>query len=269
MIKPMIEILQKAAKEAGKALLKYFQKGVSVSYKTSHQNILTEADTTSQKIIQSSLLKSMISKGFKKEEIGFIGEENLNIKGKHIFIIDPLDGTTNFASGLPYFGVSIAYARDKNTLVGVVYVPIKDEYFIAEKGRGTYKIKDKKRQKLSINCTSLTNCLVATHTSSEKNLKEKQFKIYQKLLPSVRQIRMMGSAVVDTCYMADNIFSLYINGHTFIWDIAAAKLIVEESGGVAVDWKGNEIKLDFSHPEKQYQIIACHPKNLPEVLKFF
>lgn len=265
----MINILQKTAKEAGEVLLRYFKKGVSVSYKTSHQNLLTEADIASQKIIQSSLLKSMAAKGFKKEEIGFIGEENLNIKGKHLFIIDPLDGTTNFASGLPYFAVSIAYIKDKNILAGVVYNPVKDEYFIAEKGQNAYKIKDKKRQKLSLKYTRLADCLVATHISSDRNLQKKQFAACQKLLPSVRQIRMMGAGVLDVCYTADNIFKLYINSHTFVWDIAAAQLIIKESGGTVVDWKGKEIDLHLKDPPKTYQIIACHPKSLPKVLKYF
>src|SRR3989338_1819234 len=99
----MIDLLQKAAREAGEVLMKYFNQGVKANYKTSHKNIVTEADLTSQKIIYNSIISGMLRKGYKKNDIGFIGEENLNISGKHKFIIDPVDGTSNFASSYGYF----------------------------------------------------------------------------------------------------------------------------------------------------------------------
>lgn len=265
----MISTVQKAAKEAGNLLVKYFKKGVSPSYKTSHQNLLTQADIGSQKVIQSSLLKSMVAKGFKKREIGFIDEENLDIKGKHTFIIDPLDGTTNFACGIRYFCISIAYAYNNQIKAGVVYNPLEDVFYLAGKTRGAYKQVGRKQEKLKIQPKSLKQCLAGTFITTKKQYQNQIYSVIERINPQIRAIRIMGGIALSFCQLAENIFNVYFEAATNIWDIAAAKLIVEESGGTVVNWQGKKLSLDFNNRRKSYQIIACHSKVLPAVLKFF
>lgn len=265
----MLNVLQTAARKAGHVLLEYFQKGVTASYKYSHQSLLTEADLAAQKVIRSTLLKSMIKKGYKNKDLGFIGEEDLNIDGKYKFIIDPLDGTTNFASGINYFCVSIAYVEEESITAGIVFDPNLDIYYLAQKGKGAYKKMSNKSQRLKVRKRKLKNCLVAVHLTSKTDVRDKDIKTLAKLFPQVRQMRMMGSAAYDSCHVADNVFSVYINGHSYIWDIAAAYLIIKEAGGIQVDFGGKEINFDFKRPGKSYQTIAGHPDNLNSILKYF
>lgn len=265
----MLNVLQTAARKAGKVLLDYFQKEVKTAYKASHQSLLTEADLAAQKVIYDSLLKSMIKKGYKNKDLGFIGEENLNIEGRHRFIIDPLDGTTNFASGINYFCVSIAYVKSGLITAGVVFDPNLDIFYLAQKGKGAQKKTPNKSQRLKVRKTSLRNCLVAYHLTSKADVRDKHIKALAKLFPHVRQMRVMGSATLDTCHVADNVFGGYINSNCYIWDIAAANLVVEEAGGAVVDFKGKEVNYDFKKPGKSYQTIASHHRNLAQILSYF
>lgn len=137
----MITILEKAARGAGGIVLSYFHKESHITRKTSHQNLVTEADTSSQAFIKKMITEAMIQRGISGNEIGFIGEENLETKGtKHTFIIDPLDGTNNFASGLDYFSISIAHVEDGAVKDGVIYWPSRDILYYAVAGKGAFKI---------------------------------------------------------------------------------------------------------------------------------
>lgn len=265
----MINLLQKAAREAGEVLEKYFYQGVSASYKTSHKNLVTQADLESQQIIYKTLMTEMLKKGFKKNEIGFIGEENLNVQGKHKFIIDPIDGTSNFASGYTYACISIGYAENYQIKSGVIFNPLSDELYSAEIKKGSYKICGNKKIRLELKEKELKNSLVAVIFNKEEKLFSQEIDVYKKIFPHVRGIRINSSTALDLCKLAENIFPININGHSSIWDIAAANLIVSESGGQLYDWKGKKIFIDAKNPLKEYQFIACHPKLLQEILKFF
>lgn len=264
----MIDILQRAAREAGEVILKYFKQGIKPSYKTSHKDLVTTADPASQEIIYKTIISQILRKGYKKDEIGFIGEENLNISGKHIFIIDPIDGTTNFGSGIDYFSISIAYSLNKKLLSGLIYNPIKNSLYFAEKNKGAYKVINKNKSVLKIQEKKMKNSMLAGVFNKSPEIYKKEFKIYSRLFPSVRGMRFPGATTLDLCNFVDNIFQIVFNGNAYIWDIAAGKLIVEESKGAMVDWQGKEIVLDFNNPKKPYQFIACHPKLLHEILKF-
>lgn len=259
----MIDILQKAAKNAGRVILDYFLTEISVFHKTSHHNLVTKADFASQKIICQTIIKLMQARGYRKSQIGLIGEENLNIKGKYQFIIDPLDGTTNFASGIDYFAISIGLLKDGKSIAGVVYNPISNVFYIAEKNKGAYKIIDKKILKLSYKFKKLQNCILATYFTSDRKLRKKQLKIIEKIFPKFRGLRASGSVVLDLCRSAENTLNIIMDIHCSIWDFAAAKLIVNEAGGKLTDWQGQEIDYDLKNPEKTYQILASHPKNIP------
>ncbi|MFQ5452017.1 MAG: inositol monophosphatase family protein [Candidatus Paceibacterota bacterium] len=264
----MLDILQTAAKEGGEVLLDYFsrQDDLVLQVKTTHQDFSTQADLEAQEIISKSIIRQCTKKGIDKNEIGFIGEENLHIHGKHLFIIDPLDGTANFASGLEHFSVSIGYIYNGSLEAGFIYEPIKNISFAAQKGKGAYKQEDGTNTRLSIKKVPLKDCVMNAHFSSVKKVSSQLFPMYQKLLPRVRKLREYGAVTTSMACLATNIFGLVINGHCMIWDIAAAKLIIEEAGGTLVDFTGKEVVFDTNQPKKAYKVIACHPSNVEKII---
>ena len=261
----MIDILKKAATSAGSVLLKYYQKDLIIAYKnSSHKMLVTKADTEAQKTVFDVIIKEMVLRGFKKDEVGFIGEENLSRPGLHTFVIDPLDGTTNFASGLPYFATSIGYFYKGILQSGVIYVPVFKEMFYAELGKGAYYQNGKR---LKITYQPLDKSIINGYLNSATKIHNKQLKIYQNFLPKIRALRNIGSIAVELSYTAKNIFNLSINGHACIWDIAAGSIIVSEAGGQMVDWNGKTIVPTLTQID--YQTISGHPKAIKDIIGYF
>lgn len=263
----MIDVIKIAATEAGTILLKYYKKNLTLNYKTSHKDFYTIADVESQKVIKKTITKLLHKKGISKSEIGFIGEENLNESPnkKHLFVIDPLDGTVNFAFGFDFFSVSIAYFCNGILTAGLVYQPTNKNYYYATKGKGAFK----NNLPLKVAYKPLKQCLLDGLISSQPEIYSMLFKIYQNIYPHVAGYRNISSMALDNCLLAENVFNIVTNGHTFIWDIAAVKLIVEEAGGIMVDFQGQSINLNIKDPKQAYQIISCHPKLKKEILAFF
>jgi len=263
----MINVLKKAATEAGTILLKYYKKNLTLNYKTSHKDFYTIADIESQKIIRETITNLLKKKGIAGSEIGFIGEENL-VSGnqkKHLFVIDPLDGTINYAFGLDFFSVSIAYFYNGILTAGLVYQPTNKNFYYATKGKGAFK----NNQPLKMTYKPLKRSLLSGLISSRPEVYTKLFKIYENLYPHVAGYRNLNSMAIDNCLLAENVFNIVINGHTFIWDISASKLIIEESGGVMVDFNGLPINFDLNNPKLAYDVISCHLRLKKDVLRFF
>ena len=236
----MIQLLEMAARKAGETLIDYFKKGVTVTPKTSHQNFVTEADIQSQVILEKILREEMIKKGYKPNEIGFIGEENLNKKGRYTFVIDPLDGTTNFASGVDFFGISIGFFDQEKPIAGIFYNPAKNVVYSALHGKGAFK----NGKKLEINYGDLKNCLANTYISTDPEIAKQHISIINKLNPDVKGHRIFGSAL-GSCLVAENIFSIYYESSTHIWDITppeSKKLFQkkEKNPFIAVGGKGGK-----------------------------
>lgn len=263
----MINVLKQAALEAGTILLNYYKKNLILNYKTSHKDFYTIADVESQKIIKETLVRLLAKKGIKESEIGFIGEEKLSVGNnkKHLFVIDPLDGTTNFASGFDFFAVSIAYFYSGVLTAGLVYQPTNKNIYYAIKGKGAYK----NNQPLKIIYKLLKNCLLDGLISSKTDISSNLFNIYKKIFSRILGYRNLSYITLDNCLLAENVFNIVTNGHTFIWDIAAVKLIVEEAGGIMVDFKGQSVSFNLNNPKQAYDIISCHPKLKKEILPFF
>lgn len=263
----MLNVMKQAAIEAGTILLNYYKKNLTLNYKTSHKDFYTIADVESQNIIKETIIKLLLKQGVNESEIGFIGEENLHVdsKRKHLFIIDPLDGTTNFASGFDFFSISIAYFCNGLLTSGLVYQPTSKNYYYATKNEGAFK----NGQPLKVISKPLKQCLLDGLLSSRPEVYSKLFKIYQNIYHHVAGYRNTSSMAIDNCLLTENIYNIVVNGHTFIWDIAAAKIIVEESGGIMIDFKGQLINLNIKDPKQAYQIISCHPRLKNEILQFF
>lgn len=265
----MMDVLLKTAKKSGNVLLDYFKRNLKISYKSSHHDLITEADKTSQKLIIKTITESLNKKGVKTAEIGFICEEDIYKKGKYTFIIDPLDGTSNFTSKDEYFAISIAFSKDDNILEGVIYYPYQDIFYWAQKNNGCYKINKNKKTSIKINYLPIKKIVLATHYSKSSEIYRKKIsQLIVRIFPYLKSVRINECATLDYCRVADNLHQIYINPTNFIWDIAAAKLIVEEAGGLFTDWQGNSVALNLQDYKKHYSTLACHPKHLSFLLRF-
>lgn len=266
----MIQILQDAALKGGEVLRSYFRKSFITTHKTTHQNIVTEADIKSQQVIKEYIEKTLRDRlSIPNSEIGFIGEEGLYKSGeKYIFAIDPLDGTSNFASGFEYFAVSIGLFISGDLQFGVIYLPVQDKLYYAEKNKGSYR-KDKNGiQQLRINQCDLKQMHFAGGLSVYDDLRSKQLVMYNKLFPHFRGFLSINSGCFSMCMFLENILGLYFMGGPWIWDIAGGQLIIEETGGCVVDWEGKKFSYDLAKPDKRYKFLACHPDNLQKILEF-
>ena len=265
----MLDIIESAARTAGETVLSYFHKESHITRKTSHQNLITEADTSSQAVIKKIISDSLVKLGIPENEIGFIGEENLITKGKkHLFIIDPLDGTNNFASGLDYFCISIAHVEDEQVVDSVIYWPSRDILYYATKGKGAYKkIKGQSPIPLCVKDELLENCIIFTYIPSNEKLRNLFSQFIEKIFLKVRGVRVQGSLCLDLVHLCDseNTIHITLNFHAWLWDVAAGYLIVMESGGIFADLQGKEVKIDFSDSSKQYSFIAAHQNVVREL----
>lgn len=252
----MLSIAKKAAQEAGKVLTSYFQKELAIEYKSNVYNLVTKADFEAQKIIIDTIVKEM-SLRYPGVPFGFIAEEKKISKPKRItFIIDPLDGTTNFASGLDYFSVSIAVVIDETIEAGVVYDVTRDTFYTAEKGKGAYKNG------------------VRFYRASKKILQEAILLCYRRsgmvVIPIepfiARDIRMLGSLALDFTRIAEGVGDVLFSRGGYIWDIAAGILVLSEAGGKTVDWNGQPFPLNLNNSEYLYPIIVSNDALIKEIL---
>ena len=225
-----LNIMIKASEKASKALIRDFGEveKLQVSVK-GPLNFVSNADIKAEKIIIEELSKARKNYSILSEEDGSkVGKDKNNI-----WIIDPIDGTTNYLHGVPHFAISIALKSNNEIISGVIYDPIKDEMFYAEKNNGAYynnqRIRVSKKKKLE-------DCLFATGGNiSEKN------KTNTNII-----IRRSGSAALDMAYVAAGRFDGYFQKNLNIWDIAAGIIIVKEAGGIIneIDLsKNNNIKV--------------------------
>jgi myo-inositol-1(or 4)-monophosphatase len=259
--------MKQAATEAGTILLKYYKKNLTLNYKTSHKDFYTIADVESQNSIKKTITKLLTKKGIVESEIGFIGEEKLSTGNnkKHLFVIDPLDGTVNFAYGFDFFSISIAYFYNGKLTAGMVYQPTNKKYYYATLNKGAFV--NGKRLKMAYK--PLKQCLLSGLISSRPEIYTNLFKTYQKIYPHVAGYRNLNSMAIDNCLLTENVFNIVVNAHTFIWDISATKLIIEESGGIMVNFKGLPINFDLNHPTLAYDVVSCHPRLKSEIISFF
>lgn len=266
---PMIDILSDAAKQASEVVRKHFRSGLTAEYKTSNQDLVTKADVESQTIIQTAIKKRLIEQGVPEDEIGFIGEESgLDVSGKYLFAIDPIDGTTNYASGIEYFVISIGCFIDGELSYGILYEPMTDAMYFSTKGDGAFKKRGGETVRLAIEYKELEASMVATYIHTSEELRAKEFHFMMSIFPFVRGARLMGAGALDLGRVADNVFQICLFEKSNIWDIAAATLILREAGGVIVESSGKEIQFDLSNSAKIYPILACHPKHLERILTF-
>ncbi|MDH3268049.1 MAG: inositol monophosphatase, partial [Ignavibacteria bacterium] len=197
-------------------------------------NLVTETDKASEKLITDFIRKKYPSHGILAEE----GSEANPAKGgeEYLWVIDPLDGTTNFAHGLPIFSVSIGVQKNGETIAGVVYDVIRDIVYSVEKSSGSYE----NGKKINVNQnTNLGHGMLVTGFPYDiKENPNKAFERFIAFLKQARAIRRLGSAAIDFCYVANGVFDGFWEVSLHPWDLCAGKLIVEEAGGLVTDFDG-------------------------------
>ena len=243
-VSPDLYLMIKACEKASKVLIRDFGEieKLQVSIK-GPSDFVTNSDYKVEEIIINELSKSKKKYYLISEESGKI--ENENKSG--CWIIDPIDGTTNFLNGIPHFAISIALKIKNEIVSGVIYDPIKDEMFYAEKNNGAYL--NNKRIRVSKK-NNLDNCLFATGGKNE---------IKTKL-----NIRKFGSASLDLAYVAAGRYDGFFQKNLSLWDVAAGLILIKESGG-----KINEINLEKNNNVKIYASNnSIHEKMLDNIDNF-
>jgi myo-inositol-1(or 4)-monophosphatase len=231
----LITIMTKAARKAARGLVRDFGEVQELQVsKKGVADFVSLADHRAEQTIYEELSAARPKYGFVMEERGEIeGVDNSNR-----WIVDPLDGTTNFLHGLPQFAVSIALERDRQPFAGVVYNPITDELFWAEKGAGAFlndrRIRVSQRSDLS-ECVFACGLPFAGRPGRGRALKEAEL-----VLEQTAGVRRFGSAALDLAYVAAGRFDAFWERDLNIWDVAAGALIVREAGGMVSDIEGGE-----------------------------
>jgi myo-inositol-1(or 4)-monophosphatase len=235
----MKETLISALKVAGEVLLNHFGKPVETRIKESQSSIVTQADLKSELLIVNHIRKRYPFHNIISEESGYT-----NNNSDFTWVIDPLDGTSNFASALPWFGVLISLFKNDNPIMGGAYLPINDILYFAEKDKGAFK--NGKRFSMISN-TDLASSLISFSVdyTEDDHFLNKSVEIYRNIVKSARNIRSTNS-LVDFIYVAEGKLGGCINLFTKIWDISSPGLIISEAGGVMTDIKGEKIKFNLN-----------------------
>lgn len=223
----------------------------SLNIKTSPHDLVTEVDKGSEQMIRNLIMTHFPTHSILGEE-GVEPGAAASIKAlqeasgsEYLWIVDPVDGTTNFVHGFPFFSVSIALAHKGEIIVGVVYDPNRDELFVAEKGKGAYV--HGRRMQVSAD-ERLMDSLVATGFPPERDMAlAANMKGLEAMVPKVRNIRSGGSAALHMAYVASGRLSGFWEIGLNAWDMAAGVLLIEESGGKVTDTEGRPYHLGVRH----------------------
>jgi len=257
------EAASRIALEAGALLRDYFQRGVTTEYK-GDVDLVTEADRASEKLLVERLHAAFPGHGIYGEE----GTRS-HLESEYRWYIDPLDGTTNFAHGFPVFcvslglekrGTSLAAREDGELVAAVIYDPLREELFTAEKGRGAYL----NGAPIHVSRTPvLAEALVATGFPSHKRHANPNIHFYQQFTLRSHGVRRAGSAALDLAYTACGRMDAYWEFNLNPWDTAAGALLVTEAGGSMTRFDGSPFRLDSQ------EILATNGLLRDEMLEFF
>jgi len=234
-MKDFRELAIRAAKEAGDILRKNLGKIKRIDYK-GRVSLVTDVDRKAEKKIIGIIKEKYPSYDILTEE------RRIEEKGsQYKWIIDPLDGTTNYVHGYPRYCVSIALERDGKVILGVVYDPVPDELFLAEKEKGATL----NGRKISISkIDKLDKSLLATGFPYDRREKADEYlKLYREFMVNSQGVRRDGAAALNLCYTANGRFDGFWEEKLAPWDVAAGSLIVTEAGGKVTDFKGNRLDI--------------------------
>lgn len=241
----MKKIAVSIAQQAGGFLLRHFQRDSSLLLKrATAKELTTKYDKQSDSFIVKELTKhfpkhSIIAEesGFHKRKNDFKSDQRKDKKSQehYLWIVDPLDGSTNFARGFPFFAVSIALQKDDELVLGIIYAPALDELYVAEKGKGAFL--NGKRIHVSAISRLSQSYLVSCEGGEKTN--KRISKINARLHPLVKDLRKLGSAALEGASVACSRTEAYFATKMNAWDVAGAVVLVREAGGKVTDFRGN------------------------------
>lgn len=230
----LLQIAKKLAHDAGKMALKYQQKGFQTFTKEgSSINLVTEADQACEELILRTIKSNFPDHSILSEEAG-----GIDGSGDYKWIIDPIDGTTNFVHGIPIFAISIAIVYKGKPIIGVVEIPGLKETFWAQEGKGAYI----GNTPIHVSKTShLENALLATGFPYERNSARfnKNIELFSEIYKNARGVRRSGTAALDLAFLACGRYDAFWEFDLKPWDIAAGKILVEEAGGTVTNMDGS------------------------------
>jgi myo-inositol-1(or 4)-monophosphatase len=230
MFKP---ILVEAVKAGASEIMRFFNSSFKVSNKEGVNNLVTEADHASEKAVLQVIKQHFPDHHILSEEAGDLVQDS-NYK----WIIDPIDGTINFAHGIPLNCICIAIEYQKEIIMAAVYNPHLNEFFFAEKGKGA-TLNDRSIR-VSEQTKAINACLVTGFPYTYLDMPNSPLEVFERFIRKGVPVRRLGSAAIDFCWVACGRFDGFYEHKLEAWDSAAGYLIVEEAGGKVTDFKGNK-----------------------------
>ena len=231
MQKPAVTVMVKAARQAGNVILRHIGRLDSLNVvEKARQDYASEVDSLAEAEIIKDLKRAFPDHAFLGEESGQVG------KSRHTFVIDPLDGTSNFLRGFPHFCVSIALLDNGEPQHGVIYDPLRNEIFSASRGSGAFL--NERRLRVSARNDLGGTVIITGFPPRERKRVPQQLAAIQSLLTEAEDVRRTGSAALDLAYVACGRADAYFEAGVKPWDIAAGVLLVREAGGRCCDFRG-------------------------------
>jgi myo-inositol-1(or 4)-monophosphatase len=228
----MLNFAKQIAREAGAILRENFGRDIEIHHK-GQIDLVTEVDLMSE-----AFLRERIATHYPKHQL--LAEEGglSDVTSEYRWIVDPLDGTTNFAHGYPFFSVVVALEHKKDIVLGVIYDPIRDELFAAERGQGATL--NERPLRVSKTASLGQSLLVTGFPYNVRSSPQKNLDHFSDFLDVAQAIRRDGSAALDLCYVAAGRFDGFWELNLAPWDMAAGSLIVTEAGGTVTAFNGSE-----------------------------
>jgi myo-inositol-1(or 4)-monophosphatase len=249
-----LEAAAEVAREAGVVITQYLERHIGFELKGEF-DLVTEADRASERLIVERLQARFPTHSIVAEEGG--GQDG---SSEYRWYVDPLDGTTNFAHGFPAFNVTLGLERAGEMIAGVVYDPLRDEMFKAERGSGAYL--NNRRIHVS-KAPRIEECLVATGFPSRKRHENVNVHFYYQLAMLSHGVRRAGSAALDLAYVACGRLDAFWEFGLKPWDMAAGVLLVREAGGTCSDMHGGPFSVKGPH------VLADNTSVHPEIISLF
>ncbi len=257
----MNDLLVECVRSAGSILMDHFGNVTNVRIKENQSSVVTDADVAAEKRIVELIQARFPDHSIIAEESGFQRRSP-----EWTWVVDPLDGTSNFAAGVPWFGVMIAVLLRDVPVLGALYLPVPDILYTCAQGAGT------QRDGVAVQVTAeteLRKMLVSyglDADGSERKARE-EAAILTRLVRRARNVRMTN-CLVDFCYTIDGRFGGAINQSTKIWDIAAISLALKEAGGVLADFAGNEVEFRTENEpwDRNYPVVGASRAMLAQLI---
>jgi myo-inositol-1(or 4)-monophosphatase len=248
------ETLINATNAGAAELTRFFNSSFAVHNKEGINNLVTEADHAAEKAIFEVIRANFPEHYILSEESGELIQDS-NYK----WIIDPIDGTVNFANGIPICCVSIGIEKDGQMILGAVYNPFMNEFFFAERGQGAYL--NDKRIYVSEQSELIKACMVTGFPYTYLDMPNGPLQVFERFIRKGIPVRRLGSAAIDLCWVAAGRFDGFYEHKLNAWDSAAGFLLVEEAGGKVTDFKGDH------YSPYQPHIVATNGKIHDELVE--